>query len=135
MRGSSRRWPVLENLKEVEKSALLKEVKSFAERKARFVAAVCNDLGDQLEVTYFFNETPGMNMSTLRTRVGKDDELPSITGIYLTAVLNENEFKELFGLKIMDIAIDFGGHMLLAQDSPTLPMLKESRETAKKGSE
>lgn len=126
---------MLENMKEIDKSALLREVKSYAERKARFVVAVCNDMGDKFEITYFFNDSPGMNMSSLRTTVGKDEELPSITGIYLTAVLNENEFKELFGLKITDIAIDFGGHMLLAQDSPTLPMLKASAENAKKGSE
>lgn len=126
---------MLDNMKEIDKSALLREVKGYAERKARFVVAVCNDLGDRFEITYFFNDSPGMNMSSLRTTVGKDEELPSITGIYLTAVLNENEFKEMFGLKITDMAIDFGGHMLLAQDSPTLPMLKATAETARKGSE
>jgi len=122
-------------MKEIDKSALLDEVKKYAEKKARLVVMVCNDLLDRFEITYFFNDTPGMNMTTLRTTIGKDEVLPSITGVYLTAVLNENELKELFGVKINDIAIDFGGHMLLASDSPTLPMLKASPETAMKGSE
>jgi len=126
---------VLDNMKEIDKSDLVSEVKKYAEKKARFVVAVCNDLLDRFEITYFFNDTPGMNMSTLRTTIGKEEVLPSITGVYLTALLNENEIKELFGVKINDIAIDFGGHMLLAGDSPTLPMLKASPETAMKGSE
>lgn len=121
---------MIENLKEIKKDQLLSEVKKFADARARFVTAVCNDLGDRLEVTYCFNYSPGMEMSSLRITVGKDEEVPSITGIYLTAVLIENEMKELFGLKVKDIAIDFGGHMLLAQDSPVLPMLKTGKEAA-----
>jgi hypothetical protein len=76
-----------------------------------------------------------MGMSALRFTVAKDEEVPSLTGISLAAALTENEMKELFGLNVKDIAIDFGGHMLLAQDSPVLPMLKseEQKAAAKKG--
>lgn len=116
---------MIENLKEIKKEDLLVEVKKLADAKERFVTAVCNDLGDKLEATYYFNKSPGMEMHALRMAVGKDEEVPSITGIFLTAVLIENEMKEMFGLKVKDIAIDFGGHMLLAQDSPVTPMLKE----------
>jgi Ni,Fe-hydrogenase III component G len=111
-------------------------VKAYADKKARFIAAVCSDLGDKLEATYYFVEKPGMDMEALRIVAGKDEVVPSISGIYLTAVLNENEMQELFGLKIKDIAIDFGGHMLLGQDSPTLPMLKmEKKASLEKESE
>lgn len=127
---------MIENLKEIKKKDLLTEVKKFADAKARFVTAVCSDLGDKLQVTYYFNYSPGMEMNALQMIVGKDEDVPSVTGIYLTAVLNENEMKELFGLKVKDIAIDFGGRMLLAQDSPVLPMLKTNQEaTEGKGGE
>lgn len=130
----------IDNLREIGKDQLVAEVKKYADSKARFVTGVANDLGDRLEITYYFNDSPGTNLSALRFTVGKNEEVPSITGIYLTAVLIENENKELFGLKVKDIAIDFGGHMLLAQDSPVLPMLKsEEQKTAaackKKGGE
>ncbi len=71
----------------------------------------------------------------MRITVGKDEEVPSMTGIYLTAVLIENEMKELFGLKVTNLAIDFGGYMMLAQDSPVLPMLKteEQKASVRKG--
>ncbi len=125
---------MIENIKEIKKDELLAEVKKFADAKARFVTAVCNDLGDKLEVTYFFNMSPGMEMHGLRITVGKDEEVPSTTGIFLATVLVENEMKEMFGLKVKDIAIDFGGHMLLAQDSPVTPMLK-TEAAGRKGGE
>jgi ech hydrogenase subunit D len=124
-----------EIIKEIGKGDLLAEVKKAADAKERFVTAVCNDLGDKLEVTYYFNKSPGMEMYGLRIAVGKDEDVPSLTGIYLTAVLIENEMSELFGLKVKDVAIDFGGHMLLAADSPVLPMLKDKAPAAEKGGE
>jgi hypothetical protein len=126
---------MIDNLKEIGKDQLLGEVKRLADSKARFVTGVCSDLGDKLEVTYYFVPKPGMDMSALRFCVGKEEEVPSMTGIYLATALTENELKELFGLRVQDIAIDFGGHMLLAQDSPVLPMLKseEQKAAAKKG--
>lgn len=126
---------MIDKLKEISKDQLLAEVKKYADAKAKFVTGVCNDMGDKFEVTYYFNATPAMDMSALRFTVGKDEQVPSMTGIYLTAVLIENEMKELFGLKVKDVAIDFGGHMMLAQDSPVLPMLKTEEQLAagKKG--
>jgi ech hydrogenase subunit D len=126
---------MIDKLKEISKDQLLAEVKKYADAKVKFVTGSCNDLGDKLEVTYFFNVSPGMDMSALRFVVGKNEEVPSMTGIYLTTVLIENEMKELFGLKVKDLAIDFGGHMMLAQDSPVLPMLKseEQKAAAQKG--
>jgi ech hydrogenase subunit D len=46
---------MIENLKEITKDTLLSEVQKFADAKARFVVTVCNDLGDKLEATYYFN--------------------------------------------------------------------------------
>jgi len=65
--------------------------------------------------------------------VGKDEDVPSLSGITLSTVLIENEMKEFFGLKVKDIAIDFGGHLMLAHDSPTTPMLKSKKAESKGG--
>ena len=89
----------MRTLKEISKDTLLQEAQKFADAKARFVTTVCSDLGDQLEVTYYFNYSPGMDMVALRMVVGKDEEVPSISGIYLTAVLSENEMLEQYGLQ------------------------------------
>ena len=126
---------MIDSLKEISKDQLLTEVQKCADSRSRFVTGVCNDMGGQLEVTYFFIGDPAAGMFALRFAVGKDEEVPSMTGISIAFALAENEMKELFGLKVTDIAIDFGGHMLLSQDSPALPMLKSEAQkaTAKKG--
>lgn len=124
---------MIENLKEITKDTLLSEAQKYADAKARFVVGVCNDLGDQLEVYYYFNYSPGVEMDALRMVVGKNEEVPSISGLYLCASLAENEMFEQYGLQVKDIAIDFGGHMLLAHDSPKLPMLKDKAAGGKGG--
>jgi len=97
----------------------------------KFVTAVCNDLDAELEVTYFFSSDRGTEMKGLRCTVAKGEEVPSLTGTTLAVVLIENELQELFGLKVNGIAIDYGGHMLLAHDSPSTPMLKEKKAEPK----
>jgi len=121
----------MENLIKIDKSALVGEGKKLMEAGAKFVTAVCNDLDKELEVTYFFSTNRGTEMKGLRCAVGKEEEVQSISGVTLAAVLIENELQELFGLKVKGIAIDYGGHMLLAHDSPTTPMLKEKKAEPK----
>jgi len=41
--------------------------------------------------------------------------------------------QELFGQKIKGLAIDYGGHLLLAQDSPVTPMLKAKQAESEGG--
>jgi len=119
----------MENIKDITKEELLTEGKKFLDRGAKFVTAVCSDLDDNLEVTYFFSLDMGTSMNGLRYKVPKNEEVPSLSGITLATVLIENEMKELFGLKVRDLAIDYGGHLLLAQDSPTTPLLKKHKVT------
>jgi Ni,Fe-hydrogenase III component G len=69
-------------------------------------------------------------MNGLRYKVAKDEDVPSFSGVTLATVLIENEMKELFGLKVTDLAIDYGGHLLLAQDSPVTPLLKTYKVTS-----
>ncbi|HUH64797.1 MAG TPA: NADH-quinone oxidoreductase subunit C [Syntrophales bacterium] len=120
----------MENIKDIKKEELLAEGKKFLDQGGKFVTAVCSDLDDNLEVTYFFSENSGTSMNGLRYKVGKDEEVESFSGITLSTVLIENEMKELFGLKVKGLAIDYGGHLLLAQDSPVTPLLKKHKVTS-----
>ena len=121
----------MENIKEINKGELIAEGKRFLDAGGKFVTAVCNDLDAQLEVTYFFSINRGVDIKGLRYKVAKDEEVPSLSATTLSTVLIENEMKEMFGLKVKDIAIDFGGHMLLAEDSPVTPMLKTKKDALK----
>lgn len=68
--------------------------------------------------------------------VGKDDAVPSITDLFLAAFVFENEARELFGVDMRDIAIDFAGAMYApAIDAPMTfisPEQKAAKDKAKK---
>lgn len=123
----------MENIKEINKNDIVEEGKKIFGAGAKFVTAVCNDLGDNLEVTYFFSSDRGTKMTGLRYSVGKSEEVQSLSGTSLSTLLIENEMQELFGLKIKGLAIDYGGHLLLAQDSPVTPMLKAKQAESEGG--
>jgi Ni,Fe-hydrogenase III component G len=121
----------MENIREINKDDIVSEGKKLLDAGAKFVTAVCSDLDEKLEVTYLFSSKSGTELTCLRYKIGKDEEVASLSGTTLATVLIENEMKEMFGLKIKDLAIDYGGHLLLAQDSPTTPLLKAKKATSK----
>ena len=125
----------MDNLIKVDKNSIVAEGKKMMDAGGKFVTAVCNDLDKDLEVTYFFSANRGTEMKGLRCTLAKDEVVPSLNGVTLATVLIENELQELFGLKVKGIAIDYGGHMMLAHDSPVTPMLKEKKAAEPKGDE
>ncbi|MCR4436722.1 MAG: NADH-quinone oxidoreductase subunit C [Clostridiales bacterium] len=114
---------MIENLIEISKDELLGEVQKAKYEGYRFVTASCADTGTGIiDVTYHFDKD--LALRNYRIKVGKEDEISSISGIYFCAVLVENEMKELFGLNIANIAIDYGGHMLLADVDFNAPLTR-----------
>jgi NADH:ubiquinone oxidoreductase subunit C len=112
------------NLIEISKDQLLGEVQKMQYDNFRFVTATCVDTGDgNFDVFYHFDKD--YELKNYRIKVAKGEEVPSVSKIYLCALLVENEMKELFGLNVTNIAIDYGGHMLLSDDAPDAPMAKQ----------
>lgn len=74
----------------------------------RLVQIGCTRL-DQFELNYSFDKD--YEFINLRLVVpSNDQEIPSISGVYLAAFLYENELHDLFGLKIKNIAVDYQGN-------------------------
>ncbi|MDA8096112.1 MAG: NADH-quinone oxidoreductase subunit C [Desulforudis sp.] len=107
----------------ISPDALLKEVELLASEGARFTTMICLDLDPEFEIIYLFQK-PTLDVVRLRVRMAKDEELPSISSILLGAVLMENEIREFFGVKIINLAIDFKCRMLLSEKSLQMPLLK-----------
>ena len=119
---------MINNLKVINKEDLINEVKSMADREARLVVMTCVDLGNSFEISYYFSILPSLELEVLRLTISENEELPSITGIYLCALINENEIKEFYGVKISGLAVDYNGHLFLSKDSPETPMRKPKKE-------
>lgn len=109
--------------KVVSKDELVKEVERLAGEGARFTTMVCLDRDPDFEIIYMF-QGEDLSLIKFRVRIAKDEEIPSISGVLLGAVLMENEIMEFFGVKFTNLALDFKCRMLLAADSPQTPLLK-----------
>lgn len=115
---------MIENVIEITKDRLLSEVQNMNYNNYRFVTASCVDNGDDtLDVYYHFDKD--LEMKNLLVKIKKGEELQSISKIYFCAFLVENEMKELFGLNITNIVVDYGGRLLLSDNAPDSPMLKQ----------
>lgn len=111
---------MLQNLVEIEVGQLLAVTHEMKDSGYRFVTATCVTLSDNMvDVTYHFDKN--YELRNYRIKVERTSEVPSISGIYFCALLVENEIKELFGVNVTGIAIDYDGRLLLSEESPDSP--------------
>ena len=117
----------------------LEEYRGLAEQRKgsgwRYVQSFCTNTDDGIDFTVTF-EKDGV-MENFRVKgITKDMSVPSISDMYFSAFVFENEAHDLFGLNITDIVIDFGGHFYdLAMKEPMTvisPAQKEAKEKAAK---
>jgi ech hydrogenase subunit D len=119
---------VIDNERAITIGTLLEEVKTLFQNGYRIVTATCLDQGENFEIIYHFDKD--LQLLNLRMVFPKEAEVPSITGTYLAAFLIENEMKELFGAKITGIAVDYGGKLLVTEETLSTPMLKGVQVTS-----
>jgi ech hydrogenase subunit D len=113
----------LDQVTDVAAEALLSQVSMKQQQGCRFVTMTCLCAGDGHDVLYHFDKD--YQLSSLRLHVAAGQDVPSITGLFLAAVLAENEIKDMFGLSIQGLAIDFKGRLLLTDDAPKTPLDKK----------
>lgn len=116
---------MISNVTEISKAELLSEAQKMLSQNYRLVTCTCVDLGEgNLDVLYHFDKDTVLK--NLRIKAKRGEEIPSISSVYLCSVLIENEMKELFGLNVTGMAIDYGGHMLLTPEELKNPQSKIS---------
>jgi ech hydrogenase subunit D len=88
---------------------LLEKVRAKKAQDCRLVQISATQLPGQIELTYSFDLNS--QLTNLRLSLsGEAPHLPSISSIYLCAVLYENEIHDLFGVQVAGMAIDFKGN-------------------------
>ncbi len=73
----------------------------------RLVQISCTTLADNYEINYSFDRD--YRFKNLRLTVKTDEEVPSISCIYWSAFLYENEIHDLFGIPVTNMVIDYRG--------------------------
>ncbi len=86
---------------------LIHQVHAFHDEGYRLVQISCAAQGDGFEITYSFDRD--MKMKHLRIFATSDNQIPSISHIYLASFVYENEIADLFGIPFTAIAIDYKG--------------------------
>lgn len=101
----------------------------------RFVQTHAVSTDEGIDLYYSFMKD-GLLRNLHIKGIGPDDEVPSITDMFLAAFVFENEARELFGVNMGPIAIDFGGAMYAPAvgDPMTImtPEQKAARDKARK---
>jgi Ni,Fe-hydrogenase III component G len=113
----------------VDKAGLVTEVQNMLAQKARFCSSTCLDLGEKFEIIHHFELEGSVEWAKhIKVVIDKGDTLPSISNIYFSAVLCENEIQDHFNVKLSGLALDFKKRFLRAKESPEYPLIKERKE-------
>ena len=104
----------------------------------RFIQTHAVNTDDGIDLYYSFMKD-GKAVNYCVEGVQKGQQVPSITDLFLAAFVFENEARELFGVDMRDIAIDFDGAMYAPSESEPMtfisPEQKAARDKARKAAE
>ena len=96
-------------IKEVTPETLITEAQRLKEagwRLMQICARSIKDVGN--EITYSFGDD--LVMAHLRLTAPDGTKVPSISHVYSSAFLYENEMHDLFGVEVEMMTLDFHGH-------------------------
>lgn len=122
--------------------ALTTEFKPLALDELRREAAVLKADGWRFMQTHAVNGDDGIDLyysfmkdgHAVNYRIAgvkKDQPVPSITDLFLAAFVFENESRELFGVDMRDIALDFQGAMYAPAESEPMTFITPEHKAAK----
>ena len=108
-------------MKIVAPDNLLEHVMVQKNMGRRLSQICCTYTNEKLELSYSFAEDETNQYHNLRLVIDKDTEVCSITEFYPYAFLYENEMKELFGVNIKMINVDYDNKLYrIKEEAPFL---------------
>jgi ech hydrogenase subunit D len=97
-------------IEHVPVASLLGRVRALREDDYRLVQISAARLSDQLELTYSFDLNGRLHNLRLCLPAA-DPRVPSLSSIYASVVLYENELHDLFGVHVEGMALDLKGNL------------------------
>lgn len=96
------------DIEQITVETLRDQARAMKEQNFRLVQVSATQLPDHVELVYSFDRES--RLTNFRLALPNGQSLPSISAIYGCVVLYENEIHDLFGVKVDDLAVDFGGN-------------------------
>lgn len=97
------------NLIEIDRKDIMSKALHLKTEGYRIVQICAVTLADRYELSYSFARE--YEMVNLRFSVQEGDEIASISDIFSPAFLYENEIRDLFGVNIQMIHLDYEGNL------------------------
>ena len=112
---------------------LLTRVQTLKHEGFRFIQMFAETTAAGMDLVYtFYDETCDNALNLCVYGIDHDSEVPSIQGLYFAAFSYENETHDLYGVKFINMQLDFGGNFFnVATDEPMTiisPEMKAERE-------
>jgi ech hydrogenase subunit D len=110
-----------ETFKIINKNNLRDEIKKYKAEGYRMCSITCESLGqEEFELTYHLDLN--YELTNLRVVGRYDEEIPSISPIFPSALLHENEYKDLFGINFEGLLIDYMGNLYIPENGIQNPL-------------
>lgn len=112
---------------------LLTRVQTLKHEGIRFVQMCAETTEQGIDLLYtFYDETTQNALNLCVYGIDESSRVPSIQGLYFAAFSYENEARDLYGVRFVNMKLDFGGHFFnLATSEPMTiitPEMKAERE-------
>ena len=112
---------------------LLERVQTFKHEGIRFVQMCAETTEAGVDLLYtFYDETADHAINLCVYGIDEQSRVPSIQGLYFASFSYENETHDLYGVRFVNMELDFGGHFfnLAATEPMTIitPEMKAERE-------
>ena len=108
-----------ENTAIVSSNDIITQTRNLKDEGFRFVTMSSVDLGDSVSVLYHLDKD--LQIINLRVDVPKGKKTPSISSVFSSAFLVENEIKEHFGVDFDGLPLDFEGMLYLDEEVQKTP--------------
>lgn len=110
---------------------LVAEVGAMKQAGYRFVTLSTIQLEDgSTDILYHFDKE--MELTHFRLNVPADTIIPSVSGVYFSAFLAENEVKDLAGLEFDGLVVDYNRTLYLDPSVETIPLANNLKIKDKK---
>jgi ech hydrogenase subunit D len=105
----------------IDKNTLRDEIKKYKADGYRMCSITCESLGqEEFELTYHLDLN--YELTNLRVLGKYSEEMPSISHIFPSALLHENEYKDLFGVNFEGLLIDYKGNLYIPEGGKVNPL-------------
>ena len=104
----------------VANADLLSTVRGMKKDGYRLLQICATKVSEGFEILYSFDKEH--ELTNLKLTIPEEEEVQSVTGEYWGAFIYENEMHDLFGIKIVNNELDYGGNFFkVSEPTPWNP--------------